>query len=127
MNIHEHQAKEILKEFGAPVSKGQVILSGNNTLVTPQGNWSGPGGFPGGSTVRIEKTADGVSAFASPLHAVTPQTIRTDSRIHINWDENPEYDKFRGPTSYGFTAFSQAMASFRNININGVEGCTIEP
>ncbi len=27
MNIHEHQAKEILKEFGAPVSKGIVINS----------------------------------------------------------------------------------------------------
>ena len=27
MNIHEHQAKEILKEFGAPVSDGVVILS----------------------------------------------------------------------------------------------------
>ena len=29
MNIHEHQAKKILKEFGAPVSKGVVILSIN--------------------------------------------------------------------------------------------------
>ncbi len=29
MNIHEHQAKQILKEFGAPVSKGVVILSQN--------------------------------------------------------------------------------------------------
>ncbi len=29
MNIHEHQAKEILKEFGAPVSKGIVIFSTN--------------------------------------------------------------------------------------------------
>ena len=27
MNIHEHQAKEILKEFGAPVSSGIVIFS----------------------------------------------------------------------------------------------------
>jgi len=27
MNIHEHQAKEILKEFGVPVSKGIVIFS----------------------------------------------------------------------------------------------------
>ncbi len=27
MNIHEHQAKEILKEFGAPVPNGVVILS----------------------------------------------------------------------------------------------------
>ena len=30
MNIHEHQAKEILKKFGAPVSKGVVILSIND-------------------------------------------------------------------------------------------------
>ena len=29
MNIHEHQAKEILKKFGAPVSKGVVIYSLN--------------------------------------------------------------------------------------------------
>ena len=27
MNIHEHQAKEILKDFGAPVSNGVVIYS----------------------------------------------------------------------------------------------------
>ena len=27
MNIHEYQAKELLKEFGAPISKGVVILS----------------------------------------------------------------------------------------------------
>jgi succinyl-CoA synthetase beta subunit len=27
MNIHEHQAKDLLKEFGAPVSKGVVIFS----------------------------------------------------------------------------------------------------
>ena len=29
MNIHEHQAKDILKEFGAPVSQGIVIFSKN--------------------------------------------------------------------------------------------------
>ena len=27
MNIHEHQAKEILREYGAPVSNGIVIFS----------------------------------------------------------------------------------------------------
>ena len=26
MNIHEHQAKEILSEFGAPVTNGFVIF-----------------------------------------------------------------------------------------------------
>ena len=29
MNIHEHQAKKLLEEFGAPVSKGIVIFSLN--------------------------------------------------------------------------------------------------
>tara|TARA_E500000178_G_scaffold277412_1_gene276609 strand:- start:779 stop:1942 length:1164 start_codon:yes stop_codon:yes gene_type:complete len=29
MNIHEHQAKQILKEFGAPVSEGVVVFSLN--------------------------------------------------------------------------------------------------
>ena len=29
MNIHEHQAKEILREFGAPISNGVVIYSIN--------------------------------------------------------------------------------------------------
>ena len=27
MNIHEYQAKEILKEYGAPISNGVVIFS----------------------------------------------------------------------------------------------------
>ena len=27
MNIHEHQAKEILRKYGAPVSNGVVIFS----------------------------------------------------------------------------------------------------
>ena len=27
MNIHEHQAKKILKDYGAPVSNGVVIYS----------------------------------------------------------------------------------------------------
>ena len=30
MNIHEHQAKDILREFGAPVSNGIVILSSSD-------------------------------------------------------------------------------------------------
>ena len=29
MNIHEHQAKELLKEFNAPISKGIVIYNLN--------------------------------------------------------------------------------------------------
>ena len=35
MNIHEHQAKEILKEFEAPVSNGVVIYSKNEIFNIP--------------------------------------------------------------------------------------------
>ena len=33
MNIHEHQAKDILREFGAPVSDGVVFISKKFVLV----------------------------------------------------------------------------------------------
>ena len=33
MNIHEHQAKDILREYGVPVSKGVVIFSENEIIV----------------------------------------------------------------------------------------------
>ena len=33
MNIHEHQAKEILKEFGAPTTEGLVIFNTENLKI----------------------------------------------------------------------------------------------
>ena len=32
MNIHEHQAKEFLKEFGAPTTEGLVIFNTENLV-----------------------------------------------------------------------------------------------
>ena len=32
MNIHEHQAKEILKEFGAPTTEGLIIFNTDNLI-----------------------------------------------------------------------------------------------
>ena len=32
MNIHEHQAKEILKQFGAPITEGLIIFNTDNLL-----------------------------------------------------------------------------------------------
>ena len=41
MNIHEHQAKEILKSFGAPVAKGVAVFSIDEAK-TAVANLSGP-------------------------------------------------------------------------------------
>ncbi|MFA5581818.1 MAG: ADP-forming succinate--CoA ligase subunit beta [Paracoccaceae bacterium] len=37
MNIHEYQAKAILREYGAPVSDGRVVLSADDALSAAQG------------------------------------------------------------------------------------------
>ena len=41
MNIHEHQAKEVLKTFGAPVANG-VTITNQDEIEAAVGTLSGP-------------------------------------------------------------------------------------
>ena len=41
MNIHEYQAKQLLKEYGAPVSEGRVVLKAEDAK-TAAGDLEGP-------------------------------------------------------------------------------------
>ena len=86
MNIHEHQAKELLKEFGAPVSKGVVIFSlseidkkikelKSNKFVLKAQIHAGGRGKAGG--VKLVKDIDELKKEAKNLlgkKLVTPQT-----------------------------------------------------
>ena len=86
MNIHEHQAKELLKEFGAPVSKGVVIYSLSeidkkikelkaNKFVLKAQIHAGGRGKAGG--VKLVKDIDELKKEAKILlgkKLVTPQT-----------------------------------------------------
>ncbi len=86
MNIHEHQAKELLKEFGAPVSKGVVIYSlseidekikelKSNKFVLKAQIHAGGRGKAGG--VKLVKNIDELKKEAKVLlgkKLVTPQT-----------------------------------------------------
>ena len=86
MNIHEHQAKELLKEFGAPVSKGVVIYSlseidkkikelKSNKFVLKAQIHAGGRGKAGG--VKLVKDIDELKKEAKNLlgkKLVTPQT-----------------------------------------------------
>ena len=86
MNIHEHQAKELLKEFGAPVSKGVVIynlseidkkikeLKSNKFVLKAQIHAGGRGKAGG---VKLVKNIDELKKEAKILlgkKLVTPQT-----------------------------------------------------
>ena len=67
MNIHEHQAKDLLKEFGAPVPKGVVVydieevsqkiktLNTNNLVVKAQIHAGGRGKAGGIKLVKTNK------------------------------------------------------------------------
>ena len=86
MNIHEHQAKELLKKFGAPVSKGVVIynlgeidkkikeLKSNKFVLKAQIHAGGRGKAGG---VKLVKNIDELKKEAKILlgkKLVTPQT-----------------------------------------------------
>ena len=91
MNIHEHQAKEILKEFGAPTTEGLVIFNTENLVEKIKGLKSNQfvlkaqihaGGRGKAGGVKLVKKEDIINVaknlFGKVL--VTPQTL---SLIHI--------------------------------------------
>jgi len=89
MNIHEHQAKDILREFGAPVSKGVVIfsekevkdkikyLSGEKFVVKAQIHAGGRGKAGG---VKLVKSIDNLLKATKEMLGKTLVTKQTGSK-----------------------------------------------
>ncbi len=96
MNIHEYQAKEVLRGFGVPVSRGQAILKASDAeaaarqlggpiwVVKSQIHAGGRGkgrfkeasaGDKGG--VRLARSVDEVKTFAGQMLGATLVTIQT--------------------------------------------------
>lgn len=86
MNIHEYQAKQLLKQFGIPLLKGEVAntpdeavkaaqkIGGNVWVVKAQVHAGGRGK---GGGIKVAKTLDDVKALAGKIlgmNLVTPQT-----------------------------------------------------
>jgi succinyl-CoA synthetase beta subunit len=86
MNVHEYQAKAILRNFGVPVPEGHVVYNSNSARDWAKRLGEGPwavkaqihaGGRGKGGGVKIAKTADEVKQFARDMFGmtlVTPQT-----------------------------------------------------
>jgi succinyl-CoA synthetase beta subunit len=86
MNIHEHQAKEILKEFGVPVLKGIVIFSldeidkkikelkSNNFVLKAQIHAGGRGKSGGIKLVKNLEDLKEQAKIMLGMHLVTHQT-----------------------------------------------------
>jgi succinyl-CoA synthetase beta subunit len=86
MNVHEYQAKAILRHFNVPVSEGHVVYNSNSARDWAKRLGDGPwavkaqihaGGRGKGGGIKIAKTADEVKQFARDMFGmslITPQT-----------------------------------------------------
>ncbi|MCF6265617.1 MAG: ADP-forming succinate--CoA ligase subunit beta [Desulfuromusa sp.] len=86
MNIHEYQAKAILRYFGVPVPEGHVVYNSNSARDWAKRLGDGPwavkaqihaGGRGKGGGVKIAKTADEVKQYARQMFGMTLVTHQT--------------------------------------------------
>jgi succinyl-CoA synthetase beta subunit len=86
MNVHEYQAKAILRHFDVPVSEGHVVYNSNSARDWAKRLGDGPwavkaqihaGGRGKGGGVKIAKTADEVKQFARDMFGMTLITHQT--------------------------------------------------
>src|SRR6056297_2660092 len=86
MNIHEYQAKAILRNFGVPVPDGHVVYNSNLARDWARrlgdGHWAvkaqiHAGGRGKGGGVKIAKTADEVRQYAKDMFGMTLVTNQT--------------------------------------------------
>ena len=86
MNVHEYQAKAILRNFGVPVPDGHVVYNINSARDWARRLGDGPwavkaqihaGGRGKGGGVKIAKTADEVKKLAREMFGMTLVTHQT--------------------------------------------------
>jgi succinyl-CoA synthetase beta subunit len=86
MNVHEYQAKAILRNFDVPVPEGHVVYNSNSARDWAKRLGEGPwavkaqihaGGRGKGGGVKIAKTADEVKQFARDMFGMTLVTHQT--------------------------------------------------
>jgi malate-CoA ligase subunit beta len=99
MDIHEHQAKDILARFGVPVPQGGVAFSPEHAAMVARGLGDGPyvvkaqihaGGRGAAGGVKLCKTVDDVQEFAAGLlgrQLVTKQTDANGKGVYRLWVE----------------------------------------
>jgi succinyl-CoA synthetase beta subunit len=99
MDIHEHQAKDILARFGVPVPQGGVAFSPEQAASVARGLGDGPyvvkaqvhaGGRGAAGGVKLCRSVDEVQEFAAGLlgrQLVTKQTDANGKGVYRLWVE----------------------------------------
>jgi len=94
MNIHEYQAKGLLRTYGAPISDGRVVLKAEDAK-TSAGELDGPlwvvkaqihaGGRGKGGGVKLAKNLDEVKSISEQIigmQLITPQTPPEGKKVN---------------------------------------------
>ena len=103
MNIHEYQAKELLKNYGVPIAKGEILLSKENVIEAAKrvsdNLWVvkaqiHAGGRGKGGGVKIAKSLDEVEVLVDEIMGMQLVTHQTGpegkevSRVYIEEGSN---------------------------------------
>ena len=142
MNIHEHQAKELLKEFGAPVTNGFVIftpeeinkkiknLKSDNLVVKAQIHAGGRGKAGG---VKIVDTIDELESSAKELlgkKLITHQTSpdgKEVKRLYVEESSNIQKEFYlsclvdRASSKIAFISSNQGGMDIEEVAISSPE------
>src|SRR5436305_429892 len=94
MNIHEYQAKEILRRFGIPTLNGKMVESPDNAVQAAKSLGGSvwvvkaqvhAGGRGKGGGIKVAKSLDDVRTLAEKMigmNLVTPQTGAEGKTVH---------------------------------------------
>ena len=125
MNIHEHQAKELLKKFGAPVLKGIVIFDvneidskkkklGSNSFVVKAQIHAGGRGKAGGIKMaknfqELKKISKGILGKTLITHQTGPTAYPI---LNTAYSFLPSLRKFSASSMYNFAFINTSSYSF---------------
>ncbi len=126
MNIHEYQAKSVLKKYGVPVSRGKVVFNGDEAeaaakelggklwVVKAQIHAGGRGKAGG---VKLAKTLEEVKSFTDEMLGMTLVTHQTGpagqvvKRVYIEEGSDIENELYFSAVIDRDTSFVTFMAS----------------
>ncbi len=89
----------------------EKVIADGSSLAGTEGS-SGWNLYPYGTKVRIKRDGDIIEAWTSQFSDVTA-TIDNNTKLTVDLQSDAVLSIFRGPTAYGFSAFSQAAASYK--------------
>lgn len=110
----DHQTDSWYIAYNYLQSDGQIITNGSHLI--PYVGATGWSAFPDGTTIRVERVGDTVTCYSTDPGSTTLKGGISADLSTSNF--GGILNKFMGSSQIGFSCFSQADATFSNLNIS---------